>query len=330
MIERRFGLYDIRSQMNWVDLVIIGILIFFALEAVGRPLIWELLDLLSFILAGFLSFVFYNIPARFFESSFSIPHGLSLVLGFISVWFLAELIFYFLVRVIIPKIPKINILWSKFFSVIPALIRGLILVSVFLVLLATFPIQPVIKKAVINSRLGSQILKQTYGLEQPVKQVFGGVANDSLTFLTIKPKTNEKVNLGFQTSDFSQDSESETQMTNLVNKERMGRGIRALVLDERLRLVAGDYSADMFKRGYFSHYSPEGKSVADRLLEADIDFLVVGENLAYAPSFELAFKGLMNSPGHKENILSTDYGRIGIGVMDGGVYGKIFTQVFAN
>ena len=42
--------------MNWVDLVIILMLLFFALEAIRRPLIFELLDLASFLLAGILSF----------------------------------------------------------------------------------------------------------------------------------------------------------------------------------------------------------------------------------------------------------------------------------
>lgn len=316
--------------LNWVDLVIVGILLLFTLEAIGRPLILELLDLASFFLAALVSFSLYNIPAKFFEKEFSVAHGLSLVLGFMIAWFGAELIFYLLVRIIIPKIPKINIPWSKTFSVIPALIKGLILAAIALVVVATFPVQPVIKKAVLDSNLGSRILKYAYVLDQPIKQIFGGVANDSLTFLTIQPKTNEKVNLGFQTNEFTQDTISEDQMVDLVNKERASRGLRTLVLDERLRVVARGHSADMFKRGYFSHYSPEGLTVADRCLNAGIDFLVVGENLAFAPSVELAHKGLMNSEGHRANILSTDYGKIGIGVMDGGVYGKMFTQVFTN
>lgn len=315
---------------NWVDLIIIGIIIFFALDAIRRPLIWELFDLASFILAGVVSFSLYNLPAKFFESQFSVPHGLSLVLGFMLAWFLAEFIFYLLVRLIIPKLPKIDFLYAKVFSVFPAIVRGLIIVAILLVVVATFPIQPSIKKAVLGSMVGSQILKHAYALETPIKQVFGGVANDSLTFLTIKPKTDEKVNLGFQTEDVTIDLISEQLMFVMVNKERADRGIKILVMDLNLRAVARAYSADMLKKGYFAHYSPEGKSVADRLLSANIDFLVVGENLAYAPSLELAFNGLMNSPGHKANILSTDYSKIGIGVMDGGVYGKMFTQVFTK
>lgn len=316
--------------LNWVDFVIIGVLILFTLEALGRPLFLELLDLASFFLAGILSFSYYNLPAKFFENQFNIAHGLSLVLGFMSVWFLSETVFYILVRLFIKIIPKIEIPGTKILSVVPALFRGLILIAIFLVMIGTFPIQPVVKKAVLQSQLGSQILNVAFGLEQPVKQVFGGVVNDSLTFLTIKPQTNERVNLGFQTNEVSIDQTSERVMVELVNKERTNRGLKALIFDSKLRDIARAHSADMFKRGYFSHYSPEGLSVADRALNAGGDFLVIGENLAYAPSVELAHQGFMNSEGHRANILSPDYGKIGIGTVDGGVYGRMFTQVFSN
>lgn len=323
--------------LNWVDLIIIGVLVFFALESLGRPLVLEFLDFASFLLAGLLSFSYYNVPAKFFESQFKIAHGLSLILGFVTVWFLSETVFYLLIRLFLPNILRLKIPGSKLLSMIPAVLRGLVFIALALVMVATFPLQPALKRSVLDSRAGSQILKQASNLEQPVKQVFGGVANDSLTFLTIKPKTDEKVNLGFQTSQFITDDVSENQMMDLINGERASRGLKALVLDRGLRGIARGHSADMFKRGYFSHYAPdpaiggaEGKTVADRTLEAGIDFLVVGENLAYAPNVELAHKGLMNSEGHRANILSSDYSKVGIGVMDGGVYGRMFTQVFTN
>lgn len=318
------------TQFNWVDLLILATLIFFALEALGRPLIIEILDLISFLMAFLLSFNFYNIPAKFFEVSFQIPHGLTLVFGFMAVWFISEIVFYLLIKILLPKLPALKMRGSEILSVFPAFLRGLVFIALFLVMVATFPIQPSIKKAVLNSQIGSQILKYAYRLEDPVKNVFGGVTNDTLTFLTIKPKTSEKVNLGFQTTQFDTDETSENMMMNLVNKERVSRGLKSLEFDSKLRNIARAHSADMFQRGYFSHYSPEGETVADRASKAGIDFLVIGENLAFAPNVELAHKGLMNSEGHRANILSEDFGKIGIGVMDGGVYGEMFTQVFSN
>lgn len=320
-----------------MDLVIIGVLLLFVIEAVGRPLVLELLDLGSFLLAFFISFRYYNLPAEFFETEFQTPHGLSLVLGFMAAWFLAETVFYLFVRILLPKIPRLKIRGSSALSIIPATLRGLVFISLILVLIATFPIQPQIKKTVQDSQLGSRILKNAYRLEGPVKNVFGGVTNDTLTFLTIKPRTDERVDLGFKVPIYSIDFASEETMIDLVNKERESKGLPSLVFDSKLRDVGRAHSKDMFERGYFSHYSPDpaggearGKSVADRATDAGVDFLVIGENLAFAPNVELAHKGLMNSEGHRANILSSDYGKIGIGVIDGGVYGKMFTQVFSN
>jgi uncharacterized protein YkwD len=64
--------------------------------------------------------------------------------------------------------------------------------------------------------------------------------------------------------------------------------------------------------------------------KASIDFSYAGENLALAPNVDLAMQGLMQSPGHKANILSTNFGQVGIGVIDGGIYGEMFCQEFTN
>ncbi|MCM2675074.1 CAP domain-containing protein [Alkalicoccobacillus plakortidis] len=43
---------------------------------------------------------------------------------------------------------------------------------------------------------------------------------------------------------------------------------------------------------------------------------------------EAAHQALMNSQGHRENILKADYTNVGIGIVDGGPYGKMFVQMF--
>ena len=74
--------------------------------------------------------------------------------------------------------------------------------------------------------------------------------------------------------------------------------------------------------------------VDHRNLNTDVAWLhgqiPTAENLALAPNVDIAHKGLMNSPGHRANILSPSFGRVGIGVIDGGGYGKMFAQEFAD
>ena len=85
-----------------------------------------------------------------------------------------------------------------------------------------------------------------------------------------------------------------------------------------------------FEEKYFSHIAPDGSDPAKRIERGGVSFTYVGENLAYAPSVETAHEGLMESPGHKRNILDPKYRRIGIGVIDSGIYGRMFTQNFAD
>jgi uncharacterized protein YkwD len=101
-------------------------------------------------------------------------------------------------------------------------------------------------------------------------------------------------------------------------------------MDMQLRKLARSHSLDMFQRGYFSHYTPDGLSPFDRMNAANIEYTYAGENLALAPSTDLAMQGLMNSPGHRANILNPNFNKIGIGAIDGGIYGIMFSQEFTN
>jgi Uncharacterized protein with SCP/PR1 domains len=86
----------------------------------------------------------------------------------------------------------------------------------------------------------------------------------------------------------------------------------------------------MFARGYFAHKSPDGKDPFDRMKQARVSFHAAGENLALAQTVEIAHTNLMNSPGHRANILSPDFGRLGIGILDGGFYGLMISQEFRD
>ena len=86
----------------------------------------------------------------------------------------------------------------------------------------------------------------------------------------------------------------------------------------------------MLARGYFSHVSPEGKDTSDRMRQANLHFLAAGENLALGQTLQGAHQDLMNSPGHRANVLRAQFGRLGIGVLDAGRYGLMITQDFRN
>lgn len=141
---------------------------------------------------------------------------------------------------------------------------------------------------------------------------------------------HETVVLPYDPRVLTPDFESEEKMFLLVNEERRKAGLDELELDPEITEVARAHSLDMWQKKYFAHESLDGQDPAERLQEGEVVFMEAGENLALARNIERAHRGLMNSEGHRRNILDPNFRRIGIGVIDGGKYGKMFTQNFAD
>jgi uncharacterized protein YkwD len=107
----------------------------------------------------------------------------------------------------------------------------------------------------------------------------------------------------------------ELQLFDLTNAARVKHGLQPLEWDESVRSTARRHSTDMAENNYFNHTNLEGQSPFDRMSEDGIRFSVAGENLAYGqPSSIFAHEGLMNSLGHRENILKSDFRLLGVGV----------------
>lgn len=124
----------------------------------------------------------------------------------------------------------------------------------------------------------------------------------------------------------------EATMVKLVNQERTKAGLKPLEVDLRLVQTARAKSQDMVKNNYFSHTSPTYGTPYQQMKAAGITGYSVlgGENIAGNSSVQNAHTSLMNSAGHRANILDPRYTHIGIGIVDGGPYGKMITQHFAG
>lgn len=107
----------------------------------------------------------------------------------------------------------------------------------------------------------------------------------------------------------------ETQLFELTNAARVKHDLPVLEWNEDVSETARKHSSDMAENNYFSHTNLEGQSAADRMKEDNISFISAGENLAYGQfSSVFAHQGLMNSEGHRENILHNGYTELGTGV----------------
>lgn len=319
-------------QGNWVDLVIIAFLFIYTVIRVKKGFVDSLFDLIGFLLSMIVAVHFYSYGSALIRHFISIAQGFANAIGFFLVATITEIIIstitLFSERFIPEKLQKSKI--NHYLGIVPSFLSGLILVIFFLVAVIALPVQPGIKQDVLNSQIGKVLTQHTFGIENDVNHVFGGAVQDAMKFLTVEPEGNETIHLKFKTNNFSPDPSSEKEMFQLLNKERTSRGIPSLTFDVDLRSVGRAHCEDMFRRGYFSHYTPEGLSPFDRMKNAGIIYTSAGENLAYAPDVITAHQGLMNSPGHRANILSRDFGKVGIGVINAGIYGRMFCQEFTN
>jgi len=318
--------------MNWVDLVILLVIIVFAFEGQRRGFFVQIIDILGFLISLFASLTFYPQGAQLLIKLFNLPKIAASPVGFLLIWLVTETIFFTILgglfKKFLSKFAKNNI--DKFLGFVPSTINALLFLAFVLLFVVSLPIRPDIKKDIFDSRIGSTLVGSATVFEKPFNSIFGPIAKQTLTFLTVKPEEKGSIPLEFTQRELTIDQASEQKMLELVNQERAKFGIKPLVLSSQLTQVARAHSQDMFERGYFSHYSPEGKDVGDRLDEASIGYTVAGENLALAPNVTTAHTGLMNSEGHRRNILDPAFNEVGIGIIDGGVYGEMFTQVFTN
>jgi len=134
---------------------------------------------------------------------------------------------------------------------------------------------------------------------------------------------------GDEDSDAFDGSAVEARMVRLINADREADGLPRLRFDYDLVLAARSHCRDMRDRGCFGHESPlrgertpqdRYRSERARMGERVPAAPAVGENIFYRsrPARDeaaLDHQALMNSPGHRANILDVRYTRVGVGVL---------------
>lgn len=119
----------------------------------------------------------------------------------------------------------------------------------------------------------------------------------------------------------------------LINAERAKKGLKPLVLDSLLLQAARMHSQNMATRDFFNHVSPDGKTANERLKVLGLHgWKAMGENIAYNMGYEdpvaFAVEKWMESPLHRQNMLSPMWTSSAIGIAtaaDGRIF---FTELF--
>jgi uncharacterized protein YkwD len=319
-------------SVNYIDALLCVVVLLSALAGYRRGLLLGVLDLARWIGSLLVGLRFYQPLARRLAPRLPWDGAWGAPVAFLLVATAAGIVIHLLGYALLRRVPekthkgRVN----RALGVLPGLANGLITAAILSALLLSAPLPEGLQDRARESVVANRLAAQTERLESALAPVFDDAIRQTLTQLTIKPESGETVQLPYKVADTRPRPDLEAQMLELVNRERAAAGLKPLAPDPELTEVARRHSADMFARGYFAHVNPEGRSPFDRMTAAGVKFRTAGENLALAPTLQIAHTGLMNSPGHRANILQPSFGRLGIGIMDGGRRGLMVSQEFRN
>lgn len=150
---------------------------------------------------------------------------------------------------------------------------------------------------------------------------------------TIKPDDNNDNSNGNDNNNKPEVDTSfsafQNEVLSLVNQERAKVGANPLTLNKELSDVATIKSQDMIDKNYFDHNSPTYGSPFDMMNQFGISYSAAGENIAMGQtSPQDVMNSWMNSPGHRKNILSSDFTELGVGVAKNSNGQLYWTQMF--
>jgi uncharacterized protein YkwD len=126
------------------------------------------------------------------------------------------------------------------------------------------------------------------------------------------------------------DEDLELVVLNLINEERLAAGVAPLMPHATLQRAARAHGRDLFARGALSHFSSDGRTPRERVLDLGARVRLVGENLAYAASALDAHYALVASPEHRANMLLPQYRLVGVAVLGGGDDGVVLVEDYSD
>lgn len=312
--------------MNYIDIILVMVIALSIWFDVKRGFIVSALYLISWLSSLAAGFLLYAPLGSLFSTLSIWAHPLA----FIVVLVTARLVFDKIITSILNNVPEridqhpVN----EFTGVIPGVVNGLIWAALLATVFLLAPLTKV-SRDTREARFTEGLISKVSWLEKKLLPIFGEALNRTLNKTTVEDE-HGSVTLPFIVKHPTVRHDLEVEMLKMVNNERVNNGLQPVKIDDELARVARKHSLDMFLRGYFSHYTPEGKNPFDRMKADKVIFRTAGENLALSQTLDMAHSGLMNSPGHRANILNPNFGRLGIGVLDGGIYGLMITQNFRN
>jgi uncharacterized protein YkwD len=318
--------------MNWIDVLLFGSVVLAMWSGWQKGFIMGVTDLAVWIGSLLIGFFFYKYVAGYSQNIFPSLGVWRLPLAFLVTIILARIILSIIANAFLRATGRqlhengVN----HALGLLPGAVNGVLYATIAAALLFAFPLSETVSSHSRSSQFAGRLATGVEWLDDKLSPFFNDAAQQTMNRLTVEPKSDETVQLHFTVDDPKPRPDLEAKMLVLVNQERTSRGLLPVKADPEMTAVARAHSRDMFARGYFSHYTPEGKDPFERMKAANVSFTNAGENLALGKTLSICHQGLMNSPGHRANILRPTYGRLGIGILDGGLHGLMISQEFRN
>jgi uncharacterized protein YkwD/uncharacterized membrane protein required for colicin V production len=318
--------------VNAVDVAILTLVGLLAVLGMRRGFLLGTLDLLGVAAALAVAALYYR---RLIDplADWGLARGTAAIVAFAALNVAAQAVVSLLTGVLFRPLSRLPWPWPVRWSdgvlgLIPGAVKGLAIAAVVVLPLAFLQRPVVLSDEVRSSRLADPLIDT--GLDV----LYGAVDRWDVQLADFAAITSRPaggaIDLPFTvTTGLTTDQALEREMLELVNAERAAAGLDPVEPDAELAGVARAHAAEMFRLGYFAHESPVTGHPGDRLAAADVAAIASGENLAYAPTLRVAHEGLMNSPGHRANILNPVYTRLGVGVVRSENRGIMFVQEFA-
>ena len=317
---------------NPVDLLLVAIVLLGAWSGWHRGFLAAALDLLTLVASLAAAFLGWRAAAGWVERAAPALGVWVAPLCFVAIFLLVQFLLVTVLLRMLLRVPRQvhGSALNRLLGIVPGLANGALHAVVAAVLLLALPLGARVGTWSHESALAPHFSEPAEWLEGQLAAVFDPAVQRTLQVVTVKPESREGIRLNFRVANARARPDLEDQMLDLVNAERRAAGLQPVKPDPVMTQVARAHSQDMLARGYFSHYTPEGRDLEDRLRAAHVGYLSAGENLAFAPTLHTAHNGLMHSPGHRANILRPQFGRLGIGILDTGSHGLMVTQAFRN
>lgn len=218
-----------------------------------------------------------------------------------------------------------------------ALVLFLVMSALFLLSATALSVNPTLDRMLADSSAARLVTEQGARVQSWVSGLAGDRVLESLVNLRRLLGTESVVLEGSAVrelpaaaeDDLAADEEAARELFDLANLARVEAGASPLAWSPVLAETASAHGREMYREGFFSHSSPQSGSAAERVAGAGIPFVVVGENLALAPTVAVVHQGLLESPSHRETMLDVRFVRAGVAVWEGPL-GLMTVQVFTG